>query len=462
MRRQPGKQSGYCLCLLAGSLLGTQALGQDFELSDDLFGEGAADDPAREQESPSWLDNLTVELNHQMMGHINPHRRQTPAGPVEQPRELEVNRLGADLRYQHLYESGWLLRATGRARLYLRGGYEHDNPDRPDHELRLDELYLQRSGREHSLTIGRQTIVWGETVGNSVLDIINTTEYRDLTVIDLEDARQNQWMVNWDWFSDVGTLSTFVNLYPEFNPLPIEGSPLFPDLPWRLPTVRRDSPLFETGIRLQRSIPGSDFAVMAAWLYENEVSYAPPEPGQTNARPLLNDHLLLGFSGNRAIGRLLLTLDLAYSRNVLAPFITTVPTPETVPRYREADRLAASFGLEYALTTTRRFSISVAAERFDGSRTEDEGLWELAEDDNRGNVLLRYSESLLNENLQLSVTAQSALDGELSLLNLGAGWRINDDWSLTGQLILTHAEPGSLLPWLDEDVRLGTTLSFSF
>lgn len=456
-----GNRPAYrrCLCLLA-SLLGTQALGQDFELSDDMFGDGTTDEYALDREPQSWLDDLTVELSHQMVGHLNRNRQPIPTGPIQQPRGLEVNRLTGDLRYEHLHDSGWLLQASGRARLYLPGGYEHDNTDRPDHELRLEEFYLQRSGREHSLTIGRQTIVWGETVGNSVLDIINTSEYRDLTVIDLEDARRNQWLVNWDWFSEAGTVSTFVNLYPEFNPLPVSGSPLYPEFPWRLPTVRRDRPLFETGIRLQRSIPGSDFAVMAAWLYENDVSYAPPDPGQANARPLLNDHLLLGFSGNRAMGRLLLTLDLAYSRDVLAPYITTTPEPR--PRYRDADRLAASFGLEYALTTTRQFSISVAAERFDGPRIREGGLLNLAEPGNSGNLLLRYSENLLNDNLQLSATAQRALDGELSLLNLGASWRINDDWSLTGQLILTRAEAGSPLPGLDEDVRLGTTLSLSF
>ncbi|MEX1197609.1 MAG: DUF1302 family protein [Pseudohongiellaceae bacterium] len=457
----PGNRPGCrrCLCLLT-ALLGAPALAQDFELSDDLFRDGASEEQTREPTSRSWLDDLTIELNHQIVGHLNRNRHETPAGPVQQSRGLEVNRLGSDLRYQHLHDSGWLFRASGRARMYLPGGYEHDNTDRPDHELRLQELYLQRSGRYHSVTVGRQTIVWGETVGNSVLDVINTTEYRDLTVIDLEDARRNQWMVNWDWFSDAGTVSTFVNLYPQFNPLPIAGSPLFPDLPWRLPTVRRDTPLFETGIRLQRSVPGSDFAVMAAWLYENDVSYAPPEPGQVNARPLLNDHLLLGFSGNRAMGRLLLTLDLAYSRDVLAPHLTTDPEP--MPRYRQTDRLATSLGLEYALTTTRQLSISVAVERFEGPRTRDQARLRLAEDGNSGNLLLRYSESLLNENLQLSVTAQSSLHGEMSLLNLGAGWRINDDWSLSGQLILTRAEAGSPLPGLDEDVRLGTTVSVSF
>ncbi|MGM0632865.1 MAG: DUF1302 family protein [Pseudomonadota bacterium] len=447
--------------VLAGSMLPYASLAQDFELADDMFDQAEAPSSTPSDASGSWTDRLTVELGHQVLGHLNRNRQTTPGEILQQAHGLEINRLSADLRYQELYDNGWLLRATGRIRAYLPGGYEHDNTARPDHETWLDELYLQRSGSDHSVTLGRQTIVWGETVGNSVLDIINTTEYRDLTVIDLEDARRNQWMVNWDWFSDAGTISGFVNLYPEFNPLPVVGSPLFPELPWRLSTARRDEALFETGVRWQHSLPGSDLAIMAAWLYENDVSYEPPAGGETDARPLFNDHLLLGFSGNRAIGRLLLTLDIAYSRDVLAAYAPVTENAPALPRYRHTDRLATSAGLEYALTTTRQLSFSIAAERFSGARNVAGNL-RLVEADTRGNLLLRYSQRHLNDDLVLSATLQTELDGDLSLANLTADWRINNDWSLGTQLIVTRAEHDSLFPGLDEDVRLGTRLSFSF
>jgi hypothetical protein len=29
-------------------------------------------------------------------------------------------------------------------------------------------------------------VVWGENVGNSVLDVINTNEFRDLSIIDID------------------------------------------------------------------------------------------------------------------------------------------------------------------------------------------------------------------------------------------------------------------------------------
>ena len=93
---------------------------------------------------------------------------------------------------------------------------------------------MQRTLGRHSLKFGRQTLVWGETVGNSVLDVINHTEYRDFSIIDIEDARLNQWMLVWDFFNNQSQLSGFLNLYPEFNPSPVEGSPLYFALPINL------------------------------------------------------------------------------------------------------------------------------------------------------------------------------------------------------------------------------------
>lgn len=125
---------------------------------------------------------------------------------------MENNRLGLNVRYQNPFACGWLLQGSAQVRAYLPGDYEYNNPARNDWETRLNELFIQRSGERHSLSFGRQSLVWGETLGISVLDVINTTEYRDLTVIDIEDARLNQWLMVRDFFGQYGQWSTFVNL----------------------------------------------------------------------------------------------------------------------------------------------------------------------------------------------------------------------------------------------------------
>lgn len=417
--------------------------------------------------------HFRFQLSHQISGHINRHKTEAPDGSqFQRSHGLENNRLGLNVRYQNPFASGWLLQGSAQIRAWLPGDYEYSmrgeygNPERDDAEWRINELFVQRSGSRHSLSFGRQTIVWGETVGNSVLDVINTTEYRDLSIIDIEDARLNQWLLIWDMFGEQGNWSSFLNLYPEFDPVPVTGSPLFPfapqfnGQPLRLGYHHRDKALFEAGTRWNRSFTGSDIAVMAAWLYENPLRYTlpmsgPGPDGNYHAISNINDYALLGVSANRAIGRLLLTLDVAFSQGILSDSVNNLELPGggsvPVPGFEKRDRVAASAGMEYGISAAQQISLSVAAQKDQNT-----------DNDARGNFLLRYSNNLRNDELILSATMQSQLDGEALLLFLAADYRLNDDWEVSSQLVLTQADAQTPLYFLDQDVRAGVTVSWSF
>ncbi|HDZ09671.1 hypothetical protein [Pseudohongiella sp.] len=416
--------------------------------------------------------NFRFQLSQQTVTHLSKHRYSTPAGTTDtQHRGLENNRLGLNIRYQNPFAAGWLLQSSAQLRAYLPGDYEHDNPGRDGWEWRLNELFLQRSGAQNSFSFGRQTIVWGETIGMSVLDVINTTEYRDLTIIDIEDARLNQWLAVWDHFSDSGSWSSFINLYPEFDPVPVTGSPLFPEpaqmngRPLRLGSYDGKRDLFEAGTRWNRTLIGSDIAVMAARLYENALRYTLPTDGSNRTRPHINDFILLGFSANRAIDRLLLTLDVAYSHGLLTDVLNLVADSDDsalwLPGFDTQNRISMAAGFEYGISATQQVSLGVQAQRFIGLPSDSAStLWRQRETE--GNALLRYSQSLRNEELMLSATAQAALDGDEVLLNLTADYRLSDTWEVAGQIILTHAASDSALFFLERDVRAGLTLSWSF
>jgi len=425
---------------------------------DDLFGT-QFESEALFSDSSSTPRHFRFQFSQQLSGHLNRHRIDAPDGSSGQRSHgVETARVGVNVRYQNPFAAGWLLQGSAQARVWLPGDYEYSSPGRDDADWRLNELFLQRSGSRHSFSFGRQTIVWGETVGNSVLDVINITEYRDLSIIDIEDARLNQWLLVWDAFSERGNWSSFVNLYPEFDPVPVTGSPLYPQarqlsgLPLRLGYHHRSQPLFEAGTRWSRSYTGSDIAVMAAWLYENRLRYVLPSPLLVTGADLrlqsqINDHGLLGISANRALGRLLLTLDVAYSHGILSESASAIPVPGFVRR----NRWAVSTGMEYGLSPTQQLSLSVAVQ-------QDHG----AVGTTIGNVLMRYSNTLRNDELMLSATLQSQLDAAAVLLFLGADWRLSDNWELSSQLVLTRAEAQNQLYFLDQDVRAGLTLTWSF
>ena len=89
-----------------------------------------------------------------------------------------------------------------------------------------------------------------------------------------------------------------------------------------------------------------------------------------------------------------------------------------------------------------------------GQRLMNDGLF--------GSWLLRYSNSMQNGDVVLSSTLQGDLEGDSLLVLLGADWTVDDNWSVSGQVIATRAAANSPLLFLDEDVRAGLTLTYSF
>ena len=436
----------------------------ELTIDDDIFGNVFDEDTS--STTSSWFEGFTVLINQQFSGQVNNHAVEPfPGFSFPRDSELETNRLGINVRYQNAFAPGWLLQASGQGRIYLNNDYEYRaNKDHIDTEFRINEFFLQRSFSQESIKFGRQTVVWGETVGNSVLDVINHSEFRDLTIIDIEDARLNQWMVVWDHFGESSNLSSFINLYPEFNPAAVRGSPFFFEPPFNLTDYDRESKLlFEAGTQWKKSFEGSDIAFMAAYLYENQLLYEDPVTGIGDAVAEKNDFILLGFSANKAIGKLLLNFDFAFSHDVLAnsfdfPGTSTLSSPLNLKK----DQIGTSFGFEYAVDNEQSVSLGIQVQKI---LDAEEGLLPgqtLVNEGTFGSWLVRYSNTLLNSDLVLSSTLQGDLEADSLLAFLGVNYTINDNWAISGQIISINANADSPLVFFAEDLRIGTTITYSF
>jgi hypothetical protein len=436
----------------------------DFTFDDDLFGD--AFDESSSANTNSWLDDFTIKISQQFSGQINNHGVEIgPHFSIPREAELETNRLGANIRYQNAFAPGWLLQASAQIRVYLNDDYQYRaEGNSVDIESRGNEFFLQRSFDQHSIKLGRQTVVWGETSGNSVLDVINTTEFRDFNIIDIEDARLNQWMLVWDYFGKDSNFSSFVNLYPEFNPAAVRGSPFFFEPEFNLTDYDRDnSMLFEVGTQWRKSFEGSDISFMAAYLYENQLRYEDPTTLMGDSVAETNDFFLLGFSANRAIGKLLLNFDLAYSHDVLADSFNFPGTASLAnPINLKKDQIGTSIGFEYAISNEQSVSLGIQAQML---LDEDKGLLpgqSLINDGVFGSWLVRYSNTLMNSDLVISSTLQGDLAANSLLVLLGADYTINDNWAVSGQIINITSNDESPLLFFAEDVRLSATLTYSF
>jgi hypothetical protein len=186
----------------------------DFAFDDAIF--NSPFETEQESATSDWLDNFTVKISQQLYSQINHHQIPiTPTLSIDRKKDLEINRLGTNVRYQNVFAPGWLLQASAQLRLHWAGDYQSEVENKNfEWEFRGNELFLQRSLENQTIKFGRQTVVWGETLGNSVLDVININEFRDFSIIDIEDARLNQWLLVWDFFGDKSNFSSFVNFFP--------------------------------------------------------------------------------------------------------------------------------------------------------------------------------------------------------------------------------------------------------
>ena len=449
---------------LEAQVLEEGTLEEELIFADDLFTD--AFDIIEDIDSSSWRDGLTIRLSQQISGQVNHHLVEPlPGYLLSKHGDLENNRFGINLRYQNAFALGWLLQGSWQARAYWPGDYEYTaNNDNLDAEYRVNELFVQRSLDQQSLKLGRQTVVWGETVGNSVLDVINHTEYRDFGTIDIEDARLNQWMLVWDVFKDSGNWSSFINLYPEFNPQPVVGSPFYVPLPYELNDyIRSDKTLFEVGTQWSKSFEGSDIALMAAYLYENQLRYPQANPQPIDFVALTNDFVLLGLSANRAIGKLLLSADIALSHGLLLDESTLSGGGGFgLASDIKKDQIALSLGFEYGISNLQSLSVSIQAKRMLDERDGLADEQQLINKGVYGSWLVRYSNQVMNDNLGLSATLQGDLEGDTGLLFLGADYSVNDRWQVAGQIISIISKKNSLLAIFDQDLRLGLIVTYAF
>jgi len=86
---------------------------------------------------------------------------------------------------------------------------EHDQ----EWELELRETYVDYSSGPWDLRVGKQQIVWGDTVGLFVADIVNAKDLREYVLPEFDLIRIPQWGVDAEWSQDI--------VHAEFAWLPV-------------------------------------------------------------------------------------------------------------------------------------------------------------------------------------------------------------------------------------------------
>ena len=196
---------------------------------------------------------------------------------------------------------------------------------------------------------------------------------------------------------------------------------------------------------------------MAAYLIENQLSYSNPAELGQDALSTNNAFSLVGFSANRALGNVLLNLDVAYSRGILINNLNIPGVAAAEDAISTRNQLGTSVGVEYAINNEQNIAFSVqVAKPLTGA------LQASTKENLTGAWLMRYSNSLMNGDLALALGMQGDINGEFTILQASADQTLNDRWSMGLNLILLDGVEASPISLFAGDIRIGFNLTLSF
>ncbi|MBU2510349.1 hypothetical protein KJ966_03390 [bacterium] len=232
---------------------------------------------------------------------------------TEDPDGINNNRTSFRLEYSKFFLNNFFLQFDSK----LSAFWSNDHRAEAENEEALfetssKEAFLQASFSDTSIKAGVQILIWGESDGGAITDVISPRDYSELFFISLEESRIGQPIVIIDQFSTIGDWSFFFIPDPGFNEYPEKGTAYYYDPFAGLAVyqdVTSDEELFEYGLRWKKTFGKSDVGIMAASLIDNDYAYR--LDGYTNSGKLLftkikQRYTMAGITFNYATGNFLL------------------------------------------------------------------------------------------------------------------------------------------------------------
>ncbi len=199
-------------------------------------------------------------------------------------------------------------------------------------ELELRELYLDWFvGEKSTVRLGKQQIVWGETDGLKLLDVINPQNFREFMLEDFQDSRIPLWSIKGEFpIRDVDVEIVWI---PDltYHEIPSFGSPYFPTamMPAANPTqpvefldggkpdrIIKDS---DIGLKVSTFLKGWDISLNYLYHYDDlpvpdfHLNQDSDDEHQLQVQMKYHRMHTLGGSFNNAIGPISIRGEIAYN-----------------------------------------------------------------------------------------------------------------------------------------------------
>lgn len=310
-------------------------------------------------------------------------------------------------------------------------------------EVELRELYFDwYVGKRSTIRFGKQQVVWGETDGLKLLDVVNPQSFREFILDDFEDSRIPLWSVKVE-LPVTETIDAELLWIPDqtYNYIPSLDAPFFPGavvpsppegvVPAFDPIQKPDQFLkdSEVGIRLSTFMNGWDLTFSYLYHYDDLPGFylgiQPADPPLLQISQRFNRIHLVGATFNKALGSFVLRGETAI--NLDRRFST-----EEIGQHngvRQSDQVMNTIGLDW-----------ISGEWVASFQLFNDYLFQEIDpfnrDDHEVNWTFLLSRELMNDNLKVEMLTIQNLNQKDLLLRPKASYflRSNVELAIGGDL----------------------------
>jgi len=309
----------------------------EFEAPDIVVGQ--RDIPDRETICSEVLNNARFTISHQF------------SYKTKSPRKVVTNRLALQMKWEQLFGESYYFLLDGKTTLFTGNDHQSEADDE-DYEIRtrLREGYIQASFGRLNMKVGKQIVVWGESEGAVVTDVVSPRDLSEFFFTTLEESRIGQTMVSVNLFSWASQWTLLINPDPRTVEEPDRRTEYYLEL-W-------DTDLFEVieeepdetdtelSFRWKRTFGKSDVSIMLAHLTENQPVFRFTGLTSTDKFMLIKEYgslKMAGVTANLSRGKFLWKCELAYKSDRSFQSLSLAGNIDPA----EKDTIDAALGLEY-------------------------------------------------------------------------------------------------------------------
>ena len=314
-------------------------------------------------------------------------------------------------------------------------------------EVELRQAWADIRRDDWHFRIGRQTVVWGETRGLKVLDIVNPQSYREFLLSSFDRARTPLWMLNAERQVGEGTLQALLVLEREGHRLPRTGGvfaqALYADRP--KPPGRRRYRDLEPGLRYSFAMGG--WALTANALRHRD-DWPVWREGETGARAAFEPRMTtLGASAAKTYGDYAVRVEATLSdrRHFHGRVHGIYPSPE----------FAAVVGVGWTALANTRLDVQLFQ-----TSTLDHAP-NMVRDETEMTAVLHAERTFPGSGLAASLTAHHGLSGQGALIRPRLTWRAGKALSLTAFADFFEGRQDAFYGQFDHRDRVGLTIELA-